>query len=319
MRHIIPSWWAERHTRTGQPITDAKQISENTIGILAMLAAMAGLIINDAFVKLVSSDVPLGQIIFVRGLIATSVIALVAWRLGEFGRGRELMRGAVLLRLIGEIGATVCYLFALLHLPLSIIVSILQAVPLLLTIVAAVYLREDIDWRRWLAAIIGFGGVLLITKPFSGGLDFWVGLAVATLFWICVRDVATRNIPKHIPTNMLTLATAGAVTVLGIAIGLVVDAPWVIMTSRQWTYVTLASLVLLAAYGFIIIAMRSGDMSVVTPFRYSIVVWALLLGWAIWGEVPDGLSILGIAIIIAAGLYIFYREHLKAASPNMRL
>ncbi len=311
MRHTIRFAPAARLRRRERR---APEMRENTIGILAMIAAMASLIINDTFVKLAGADVPLGQIIFLRGLIATIVIGAFTWRLGEFAGSGRLLRPSVGLRLGGEVSATVFYLYALLHLPLAVLTSILQALPIVLTAIAVLYYRETVGWRRWIATLIGFAGVIAITRPTQAGFGIWYAFAIAALLFVGVRDIATRDIPKDIPTNLLTTITAAAVSVLGATLGLLTDEPWVALDLRQFIYIVLAGLFILGGYVFNVIAMRNGALSVVTPFRYSIVIWALMLGWLVWGEIPDGPALAGMVTVILAGLYIYYREH-TAAGP----
>ena len=288
----------------------ATQAGRNTIGIFAMLVAGFGYIVNDAFSKLVSERLPTGEIIFFRGLIATLLISVVLLASGKYRDIGMLRAKALPIRMIGEVVATLLYLTALFNMPIGNSTVILQATPLLVTAGSALFLREHVGWRRWSAITVGFLGVVLIVRPGFAGFDAWALVALASVFFMVMRDLATRLLPAEIPSLLVTGFTSFSVMLLGVAM-----APfetWMMPTAIELFFLFCAASFVLIGYFFIILTMRVGDVAVVSPFRYAIVVYAMVLGFLIWGDVPDLLTIIGTLVIVSTGLYTFYRERITA-------
>ncbi len=278
-----------------------------------MLVANAGFLINDSLVKVASDNLPLGQMIVVRGVITMVLLAVVCHVTGVFRNARHLVHPKVLIRMMAEVKATLLYLTAIMNMPIAKATAILQALPLIVTAGAAIFLKAPVGWRRWSAVGVGFFGVLLIIRPGFAGFDAWALVALAGVFAMAVRDLTTRKMPTEISTFGVSLMTAVGVTVMGA--GLSTTTGWKPMTMGDLAALSGAAAFILIGYVFIIAAMRSGDISVVAPFRYSAVLWALGLGFLIWGEVPDSMTVLGTVIIIATGIYTFLRER-RLSSPN---
>jgi len=284
--------------------------AENSRGIFAMLASMAFFIGNDTLVKLASANLPTGEIIFIRGLMATALVLLVAKFTGAMPRPDHYLRPAIALRIVGELGATFFYLSALFRLPIANVTAILQAVPLFATVAAVVFLGEIVGWRRWLAVGAGLLGVLLIIRPGFADFNAASVLAVVSVLFIVLRDLATRRVPQAIPSMTLTALTAISVTMMGAV--LVQTETYVPPSSHDLLMLAGAAVLLNCGYFFIVVAMRSGEMSVVAPFRYSIVLWAIAIGWLVWGDLPKPAGLVGIAVVTIAGIYTFRRERLAA-------
>ncbi|WP_417684358.1 DMT family transporter [Roseibium sp.] len=282
-------------------------LQDNKRAIIAMLVANGAFIINDALVKLVSGSLPLGQIIFLRGLVTIFLIGGVCAATGVFRSFRVLASPKVVIRTLAEVVATLLYLNALTRIPIANATAILQALPLVVTAAAAIFLGAHVGWRRWSAVGVGLIGVLLIVRPGFEGFDAWALLALAGVFSMALRDLVTRQMPREIPTFGVSLATAIGVTVLGG--GLMTTQGWEPVGLQELGILFAAAGFVLCGYIFIILAMRSGDISVVAPFRYSAVLWALGLGYAFWGEIPDLMTMAGTSIVVATGIYTFVREH----------
>jgi drug/metabolite transporter (DMT)-like permease len=282
-------------------------LTDNLKGILAMLASAAGFVSNDAIVKLLTESLPNGQIIFMRGLVATVLMGVVTSILGGWRSPAVFFRRpATLIRLVSAAVATLFVVAALRHLPLSITNAIIQVSPLLVTAGAAVLLGAQVGWRRWTASLVGFLGVLLIIQPGGDGFVAEAWLALACLAAAATRDLTTRFIDHSIPSILVTFATSAVITVAGLC--LFPFETWVQPTPYVLVLVTMSAVCLFVAYHFGVVAMRVGEIPVVAPFRYASIVLALLLGFAIWGHVPDALSLSGMALVVAAGLYLLYRE-----------
>jgi drug/metabolite transporter (DMT)-like permease len=294
------------HDRLKAPLP----LSPNMRGSLLMAAAMAGFTMNDAITKAVSSEMNFGEIMLVRGVVAIALIATLAWHQGAMRPLRTLVMKPVALRVVGEVLGTVTFLAAIVHLPLANTAAIFQALPLAVTLGAALMFGEPVGWRRWLAIMSGFIGVLIIVRPGVEGFNQFSLFALVSVFFCAVRDLATRRIPAQVPSLFITLVTTVTVTIAGAAI-IVPLGGWTPPSSRALGLLTLAAVLLLIGYQCVIMALRSGDISAVAPFRYSALLWAMLLGYLVFGDLPDAMMVTGAAIIVLSGLYAFYRERIR--------
>jgi drug/metabolite transporter (DMT)-like permease len=273
-----------------------------------MSAAMAGFTMNDAITKAVSSEMNFGQTMLVRGLVAIVLIAALAWHRGALHPLRTLMTTPVALRVVCEIGGTISFMAAIVHLPLANTAAIFQALPLAITFGAALVFGEPVGWRRWLAIAAGFLGVLIVVRPGIEGFNQFSLLALTSVVFCAVRDLATKQIPAQIPSLFITLVTTVTITITGAVILLPLGG-WTAPSGRALGLLALAAVLLLIGYQCIIMALRSGDISAVAPFRYSALLWAMALGYLVFGDVPDTMMVTGASIIVLSGLYAFYREH----------
>jgi drug/metabolite transporter (DMT)-like permease len=235
---------------------------------------------------------------------------MLAWHQGALRPLRTLFLKPVALRVAGEVLGTVTFLAAIVNLPLANTTAIFQALPLAVTLGAAVMFGEPVGWRRWLAIAAGFIGVLIIVRPGVEGFNQFLLVALISVFFCAVRDLATRRIPAQVPSLFITLVTTVTVTIAGAAI-IVPLGGWTPPSSRALGLLALAAVLLLIGYQCVIMALRSGDISAVAPFRYSALLWAMLLGYLVFGEVPDAMMVTGAVIIVLSGLYAFYRERLR--------
>ncbi|WP_306027657.1 DMT family transporter [Stappia sp. MMSF_3263] len=290
-------------------------LSDNGRAIVFMMFAMAGFILNDSCVKLVSSDLPLGEIMFLRGAMALSLLLVWCVANGTIKRFPLLLNRLVGLRVFAEVSATLLYLTALFNMPIPNATAILQALPLLVTAGAALFLGAPVGWRRWTAITIGFGGVLLIVRPGMEGFDAWALVALAGVFLMALRDLTTSVLPKNIPTLGVTFATLVGVTVTGL--GLSVTETWVMPSAKNLLLLATAAGFILVGFVCIINAMRIGDISLVAPFRYSIILWAIVIGYLVWEDIPDTFTLAGIAVLVGTGIYSLARERklLSGAGP----
>ncbi|WP_349360414.1 DMT family transporter [Stappia sp.] len=285
-------------------------MQENGRAIAIMMIAMMGFIFNDSFVKLVSDRLPLGQIMFIRGLFALTLLLAICIANGSIRRFSRLANKWVGVRVFAEVSATCLYLTALFNMPIANATAILQALPLLVTAGAAIFLGAPVGWRRWTAVIVGFCGVLLIVRPGLAGFDAWALVALAGVMFMMLRDLSTNVLPKDVPTLGVSFATLLGVCLMGLVLSLGED--WLVPTWRELAYLATAAGFILVGFVSIIAAMRMGDLSVVAPFRYSIILWAILIGYVVWGDVPDGPTLAGIAILVGTGLYSLMRERKRA-------
>lgn len=285
----------------------AARLAANARGATFMSLAMLGFSGNDAFLKSVSADLALSQAVFLRSLVATLLIAAIAAARGglRFRPGRRDRR-LIALRSVAEIGGTVCFLTALFNMPIASASAILQSVPLAVTFAAAVFFGEPVGWRRYLAIAVGFGGVLLIIRPGAGGFNVYALWAVASIAFIVTRDLSTRRLSAEVPAVYAALVTSAVLTAAAALAGGLED--WQPVATRHLGALVVASGCLVVAYLFGVEAMRTGEIGAVQPFRYTLLVWAMIFGIVMFGEWPDAAMLAGSAIVVGAGLFTLYRE-----------
>ena len=212
---------------------------------------MAGFTLNDAITKYSSQSMNMAQVMLIRGAFATLFVGLLAWRSGALVRLRSMLDPMVALRVLGEAGGTVTFLVALAHLPIASVSAVLQALPLAVTMGAALVFNESVGWRRWLAIAVGFAGVLIIVRPGFEGFSVYSLIALACVACCAVRDLATKRIAKAIPTLLVSTATALAMTIVG-AVLLSPMGGWTPMTGNGTALLALAAVLVLIGYQFII-------------------------------------------------------------------
>lgn len=281
--------------------------SDNFRGAALMAASMACYVTNDSLVKLVAGNLGLSQIILLRGLMATAfLLALAIHRKSIFPVLGKSDWKIVAYRLTGEVGATLCYLTALFNMPLANATAILQALPLAVTLGAALFLGEAVGWRRYMAILIGFAGVLIIVRPGSEGFNVFSMWALAAVVFIVLRDLTTRQLSPHVPSIFVSLMTSLAITITGAVMSLF--TVWDPVSAGDLKLLGVAALFLIFGYLTSVMTMRVGEISFVSPFRYTVLIWAVILGYVVFGDVPDGWTLLGGAIVVLMGVYTFYRE-----------
>jgi len=281
--------------------------SDNVRGALFMAVSMAGFCLNDTTMKLVFADLGLFQSIFLRGLLVSLLIAVLAARRNQLMHRPSRQDARYLgLRVVGECGSAVCFLSALYHLPLANATAIIQAIPLAITLAAALLFGEPVGWRRYSAITIGFIGVLIIVRPGAEGFTVYSFWAVAAMGFMVLRDLSTRRFSHAIPSLYVAFVTALLTAVFAGLMALTQD--WQPMAPRHLGLLTAAAAFVYVGYLFSINAMRIGEVAFVSPFRYTVLIWAIILGIIVFGDIPDGWTLVGAAIVVATGIYTFYRE-----------
>lgn len=281
---------------------------DNLRGAIIMVLAMLGFAIEDMFIKLLAAALPVGQIIGTLGAGGAAVFAVVVLAQGKPLFDRAMLRGPVLLRNLAELVGTLGFVTAIALIPLSTASAILQATPLVVTLGAALFLGEPVGWRRWSAILVGFLGVLIIIRPGFEGFDWLSLFALQGVLGLAVRDLATRRVGRDTSTMQLsflaflTLVPAAAILLW------VADTPLVVPNPLSWGWLVASVLVGAVAYYGIVAAMRVGEISFVTPFRYTRLLFALAVGMVVFNERPDGWTLLGAVIIVTSGIYTLWRE-----------
>jgi drug/metabolite transporter (DMT)-like permease len=292
-------------------------LSPNLKGALYMTLSMAAFTLNDACVKLVAETVPLFQIVALRGLSTTILLAVtvhltVGLRFSMPRRDRPL----VAWRTVAEVGAMVAFLLALTNMAIANATAILSALPLMVTLAAAVLFRDPVGWRRWAAIGVGFVGVMMIVQPGTDGFNEWSLLALLSVVIITARDLLTRAFSPAVPSMSVAVITAGAVGAFGAVVSLF--TPWVAMGLYEIALILAASVFIIGGYVFGIMVMRIGEVGFVSPFRYTSLIFALILGFVIFDEFPNTLALCGVAIVMGAGIYTLFRERVRRQAAPVR-
>lgn len=291
--------------------------SDNTRGALLMMASMASFTFGDTCVKALSGEMPLSQILVLRGILASLAIFLLAKAMGQLRlRLPRKDLALVLLRCFGEVGAAYFFLQALFHLPLANVTALLQMLPLTVTLGGALIFREDVGWRRWTAIAIGFLGMLLIVQPGTEGFNLYTVYGLLAVLFVTIRDLSTRRLSPIVPS--LTVTLWASITVLIFAFVLALREDWVPLTGANVWPLLGSSLFIIGGYSFSVFVMRVGDVSFTAPFRYTGLIWALLLGWLIFGDWPDSITLVGAAIVVATGLYALFRQGRRQREKTRR-
>ena len=282
---------------------------------LFMVLAMGSFVCNDTIVKLVGESLPVGEIIMLRGAFAVVLLGLICGYQGLLPELPKIRQRNVLLRSLCDVVATIAFVTALMHMQIANLTAVMQAVPLAVALLSMLVLRERVGWRRMLAIVLGFIGVLMIVKPSVTSFNVYDMLALLIVFCVAVRDILTKRIPGRIPTFVIALGNAGFVTaggaLLAISQGLQWPEPW------QVGLLALAACFLSSGYLLMVTTLRLGELSGTAPFRYSIMVFAIASGILVFGQFPDGVAVLGMALIVVTGLYAAHREAQHARAPRL--
>ncbi|MCF2905695.1 DMT family transporter [Octadecabacter sp. CECT 8868] len=297
-------------------------LSDNTRAAIMMSASMAAFTLNDALMKLAAPDMPFFEQIFLRGVLITVGLFVLAAMWGQLHYQLSPKdRALTALRTLAEVVSTVFFLTALLRMPIANLAAILQALPLTVTLAAALFFREPVGWRRMLAIAVGLIGVTIIIRPGMEGFTVYSLYGVAAVIGVTVRDLTSRRLSKSVPSSRVALVAAIGVTVMAAIGSAATGEQWVMPDFRTWKLIVGAALCLMIGYTASVAAMRIGEIGFVAPFRYTSLIVALLLGLIVFKEWPDGWTLLGAGIVVAMGLFTLYRERktLPATPTGLRI
>jgi drug/metabolite transporter (DMT)-like permease len=276
------------------------------IAVAAMLGSTFCYLLGDTLVKLASETLPVTQIVVVRGLIAILLILLAAIWSNVLFMWRTVLQARILLRGACDAAATLLFTNTLANMRIADATAIINAVPIAATLMAIAFLRERVGANRWAAILIGFAGVLFVLQPGTPDFNIYGLLAVGAMLAISGREVLTRGIHVAVPSLLVTLWSAVAVTGVGGLAGAATGG-WVAPSPWEMALLTGAAVFLFGAYHLSVVSLRLGEVSFVGPFRYSIIVWGLGVGFIVWGDIPDAAAITGMALITISGIVVLRR------------
>lgn len=292
--------------QAGDAVLVAAPAGRSVHAIGAMILATIAFTFGDAAMKLIASGIPTGQAVFLRCSGSVLLVAVAAVRSGAIASLRRAFVPLMAWRSAGDAGSAIFFQAAVARMPFADIMGILQLTPLSLTAASAVFLGARVGWRRWTAVAAGMCGALLVIKPGTTAFNVSALFAIGTVLCGTLRDITTRRMDAALSPLIIMLVSQAVVALA--ALGFAAFESWVWPTLGQWTLIAFSAGLTLAGHLWVIASIRGGDIAAVAPFRYAGIVWAILLGLIVWGELPDALSFAGIAILISAGLYAFHRE-----------
>ena len=297
---------AEPAPKAGDDLRPLQIVRQNGFAITATVLSSLAFLANDTMIKLASDTLSISQVIVVRGVFATLLLLAASAVTGQFRSIVRIRDRKVLARAMFEVAGTYFFLIGLFHMPIANVTTIFQSMPFMMTIMAVVFLGEKVGVRRWTAIAVGFAGVILVMRPDTGGFNIYALSVILAAVTIAARDILTRKLDSDIPSIVIAFATSLAVTLSGFVAAPFED--WAPLTATDIAWLGLASICLISGYFLIVASIRAGEISVLAPFRYTIIVFALLSGYLIWGDVPDPLSAVGILLIAGSGIFVFVRE-----------
>jgi len=291
----------------------------NFKGILLMLIAMAGFTMEDLFMKKLSVNLSTGQILITLGFGSSLVFALMAKSKGYKLTAKIFWSKGMLIRQFAEGIAAIAFITSLTLIPLSTVAAVFQATPLVITMGAALFLGEAVGWRRWLAIIVGLIGVLIIIRPGLNSFDPNVGYVLIAVLFVTVRDLITRKLPMNVPSTIVSFQAFASLIIAGSILIFLSDQKIVGLDKNQIYFVLGGIIFGVIGYYCIVASTRIGEAGVVTPFRYSRLLFAIIIGFLFFNERPDFLTLLGASIVIMTGIYTVLRERYLARRSRAKM
>jgi drug/metabolite transporter (DMT)-like permease len=277
--------------------------TSNLTGIAAMLAGTGAFVVGDSFMKVVTSDLPPFEVLFLRGVAATFACGLLLVVLGDWRVVSSALHPRALLRAAGETLSVLCYIVALARLPIADAIAILQTAPLIVILAVAFLLRERVGAARVALALVGFAGAVLVAQPGSAGISPAALFAFASALLIAARDLVGRGVPARIPVMVVTFATNTMVMVVSGLMSLGFES-WRPPAGWHLAFLGFAGLFVTLGHVGLLLAYRLGRTAAVAPFFYSFALWAVVAGVAVFGALPNALALAGIALIVGSGVAV---------------
>ena len=275
-----------------------------------MMISMSAFVLNDAFVRLAGDTLPLGQILFLRGLITTVILMAFAWNVGIFAmKVPQTDKLKIFFRSLTEALTAYFFLTAVMNMPFANVTAILQILPMTVTLAAAFIFKEKVGVFRITLIIVGFLGVILIINPSVNGFNIYSSYALIAVVLITLRDLITRRLSDEVHTLLPTLSASFGVLLFSVP--LMMTASFQPLSVESSFFIFLAAFFIIFGYYSAVLVMRSGEISFISPFRYSAIIFALILGFFLFDETPDNYAAFGIIVVIVSGILLLYRNERK--------
>jgi drug/metabolite transporter (DMT)-like permease len=284
-------------------------LSNNQRGVLAVCGCMASYTVNDVLVKQILRTYPVGEAIFVRGIMCSLLIGAIAVWFGHGVALRASMSRLLASRSLCDGLSTAGFIAALAHMQLANLAAVLQIAPLIITALSVAIYREVVGWRRWMAIAIGFGGALLVIKPIPSEFNIWTLVAAGSALAAAVREIQTRQIGRSVP--VLVVAFWGAVGIMLCGPFFIAAEDWRMFSAGDLFQLFIAAIFVGIAIYLLALGFRDVDLSVVAPFRYTYLLTSALGGFLVFREVPDVWTVAGAILIVGSGIYMLHREAVR--------
>jgi drug/metabolite transporter (DMT)-like permease len=289
----------------------------NLNGILLVVASMAAFTMEDTFIKNLSSSVAVGQVLIMLGIGSMMVFYVLARVQGHSVFMPRAWRMQPMLRAVTEAISTFGFAGALSLVDISTVAAVFQATPLAITMGAALFLGEQVGWRRWSAVCVGFIGVLMIIRPGLDTFDPAVLLVLLAVAGVATRDLMTRVMDSAVPSSVVSFQGFLMLIPAGLSLLVLLPGETRMLQGLEWAQIGGGVVFGVLGYYGIVAAMRIGDASAVTPFRYTRLLFSILMGMIVFGERPDLMTLAGAGLIIASGLYTVVREQRVARAARL--
>lgn len=292
---------------TTQPAS-VKSGNPAALGIGFMVLGIFLFVCNDALGKWLLGTYSVWQMLVIRSIAALALLSPLIWREGVDGFAAAPRPWLQLLRVALSVVESILFFWAVTHLPLADVVTFYLAAPIYVTALSALLLGEQVGWRRWSAVAVGFVGVIIALRPSAATLTLPAVIAIAGSIGFSFFMITTRLVRG---TSDVVLVS-GQFTAMLVVSGLSAPFSWITPTLRDLGLMMVLGVVAMAAFVCVNRSLKLSPASVVVPYQYTMIVWAVALGWLVFGDVPDAFTLGGAAIIVAAGLYILWREQVVA-------
>ena len=287
-------------------------LSNNQRGIAAICGCMASYTVNDVLVKQILLSYPVGEVIFVRGLMCSLLIGAMALAFGHAAQLRAPMSRVLAARSLCDGLSTVAFIAALAHMKLANVAAVLQIAPLIITVLSVALYRETVGWRRWCAIGAGFFGALLVVKPIPSEFSIWAVAAAGSALFSATREIQNRQIGKAVPVFVIAFWGSVAITLCGATF--VTFEDWRMFSGGEFFQLLVAAAFVGIAMYLLSLGFRDTDLSVVVPFRYSYLLTSAIGGYLVFREVPDVWTVVGAGLIVGSGIYTLHREAVRRRS-----
>jgi len=283
-----------------------------------VIIAMAMISSNDAIMKLGSENLGVGQLLFIRGFIATIIFSMLIKLSGRPLWPKDSLNRWNGYRAACECCATLSFITGLSMLPIATVSALAWTAPIFLIIAASLLLGERVTLARWIAVLVGFAGVLLITNPFAGGFSWAMILPLITAIFVCLRDIITRRVDPNLHSLYVTFATLLLVTVVG---GIISISDWRPVRGAQLIWLGVSAMLLGLGFLAQVSAVRLGELSFIALFSFSGILFSVFYGYVVWEQFPTVTMLAGIALIVVSGIYILstYRPHKRPSYVSQRV
>ncbi len=283
-------------------------LTQNQRAIMLMAVAMSFLAANDAVLKFIGANMPVGQMMVVRGVGLVAFLAIGCRYARQEVSVQSLFHRWSLSRGFAEVGATFCFIHSLTLLPIAVATTIVFCFPIFLTALSGPLFAERAGPWRWIAVMLGFLGVVIVTAPGTGGWQTAYLLPLSAAAFVTLRDVSTRYVAPDVSSGSVTMTTAMMVVIAGL---FSIPFGWVPVTGFAASWLTFCAVLIGISFFTYVLAVRTGELSLIAPVQYVVIPWAVLFGWMFWGEAPGQREFMGGVLIVFSGLLILYRERVQ--------